>query len=53
MIRTFSGRRLLKIWQSLARFREVVAGDHRMNLILTENELHITQREYFRLYVKI
>jgi hypothetical protein len=33
LIRAFSGRQPLKMWEALASFREVVAGDHRMILI--------------------
>jgi len=52
MIRTFNGRQLLKMWQALARFREVVVGDHRMTLILTENELHINPERIFQIIRK-
>jgi len=37
------------MWQTLARFREVVAGDHRLILILTENELHINPERIFQI----
>jgi hypothetical protein len=49
MIRTLSGRQLLKMWHTLARFREVVAADHRMIQILTENELRINPERIFQI----
>jgi hypothetical protein len=49
MIRTLGGRQLLTVWQTLARFREVVAGDHRMTLILTENDLLINPERIFQI----
>ena len=40
------------MWKTLARFREVVAGDHRMILILTENELHINPERIFQMILE-
>jgi len=37
------------MWQTLARFREVVAADLRMIQILTENELRIDPERIFQI----
>ena len=49
MIQVLGGRQLLKMWKTAVRIRKVVIGECRMNLKLTENQLHVNPERIWQI----